>query len=578
MSNQPKPTFYLVLGIIVTAVTAIAVSRTEKFMRLFSPRMQFSSNIDSSRLGKVEATDATLEPITAVKEYAFKPAERLSALRGPSIYKPMENNTVRVAVSRRAGCWPIILANNGFKPEKIWKTSDGKEFRVELVTIDSPDRAFFQTPQGRLIHVGCDTLDRITLSAEGIEDGRDMPRVFLQLAWSNGADGIVVRDDIKTLTDLRDRRLLLSQTSPYFAMNVLIAAGVQPSEMRITQNMSDGSTTVAAMFAADKQAGKQYAGVIATTPELSKLATTAGNHLLIDTTLANRLVTDVCFARADFARDNPSILESLARGIFDAMYTMKNADPKTVCAKLMAAGYKISETDAMAMLGGVEATNWAENYQFFLNQNNPTNFDRLWRQAFAVYRRLSLVKGSPVRFDEVMDFSAIQKLGEEEKYKLQLGEYRPPASPQIIGRIREDSPNMLTNALVVYFAPNDSDPNRKVGLQIDGKTVAERYDPNVENVLDGVGKLVERLGPSRIVIEGHADNSLRGQASSDPSIKELALNRANAVRDALIEKFNFEPAQVISGGFGWDRPADPREPFHYARNRRVEIRIYPVEK
>ena len=32
----------------------------------------------------------------------------------------------------------IILANNGTKAEKVWKTPDGEEFKVELVIIDNP--------------------------------------------------------------------------------------------------------------------------------------------------------------------------------------------------------------------------------------------------------------------------------------------------------------------------------------------------------------------------------------------------------------------------------------------------------
>ena len=48
----------------------------------------------------------------------------------------------------------------------------------------------------------------------------------------------------------------------------------------------------------------------------------------------------------------------------------------------MAAGYNIPATDALGMLGDAHSTNWAENFQFFLNQNNPTNFERIWNSAY----------------------------------------------------------------------------------------------------------------------------------------------------------------------------------------------------
>jgi hypothetical protein len=37
-----------------------------------------------------------------------------------------------------AGWAPIILANNGFKAGKVWKTPGGKDFKVELTLIDDP--------------------------------------------------------------------------------------------------------------------------------------------------------------------------------------------------------------------------------------------------------------------------------------------------------------------------------------------------------------------------------------------------------------------------------------------------------
>jgi len=56
------------------------------------------------------------------------------------------------------------------------------------------------------------------------------------------------------------------------------------------------------------------------------------------------------------------------------------------------------------------------------------------------------------------------------------------------------------------------------------------------------------------------------------------LNRANAVKEALVQKYNLEPSRFVVDGVGWDRPADPKEPFNHAKNRRVEIKVYPAER
>ena len=41
--------------------------------------------------------------ITTVKEYKFKPSERLPAVKGTAAYKPLQNNTVRFALNVWAG-------------------------------------------------------------------------------------------------------------------------------------------------------------------------------------------------------------------------------------------------------------------------------------------------------------------------------------------------------------------------------------------------------------------------------------------------------------------------------------------
>src|SRR3977135_4734990 len=97
-------------------------------------------------------------------------------------------------------------------------------------------------------------------------------------------------------------------------------------------------------------------------------------------------------------------------------------EAKAKLPKLMAAGYSIPESDALGMLGDAHSTNYAENREFFLNQNNPTNFERTWSTAYFLYKKINAVT-EQTPFDQVMDFSVIQKLGAEAKYASQKNEY-----------------------------------------------------------------------------------------------------------------------------------------------------------
>ena len=62
-------------------------------------------------------------------------------------------------------------------------------------------------------------------------------------------------------------------------------------------------------------------------------------------------------------------------------------------------------------------------------------------------------------------------------------------------------------------------------------------------------------------------------------VQELSLNRANCGEgSASSSKFpSLQPNQFSTAGMGWDRPADPADPENHAKNRRVEIKVYPAE-
>ena len=275
-------------------------------------------------------TSATEAPdtggITTAKEYKYVPAAKLPPVQGISSYKPLEDRTVRFAINVWAGWAPIILANNGFKAGKIWKTPGGKDFKVELILIDDPVAMRDAYAAGN-VHIGWGTLDMIPLFMEALhKDSRVMPRVYQQVDWSNGGDGIVVRDNIKTVADLRGKTIVLAQNSPshYFALNALINGGVQPSEVNF--KFTQDAFQAAAAFNADKS----IAGAVSWSPDIYNLAKVKGNRMLVNTTTANKLIADVWFARADFAKDHPDIIEGLVRGIFDGMEALKSDASKAM--------------------------------------------------------------------------------------------------------------------------------------------------------------------------------------------------------------------------------------------------------
>jgi NitT/TauT family transport system substrate-binding protein len=419
------------------------------------------------------------------------------------------------------------------------------------------------------LHVGWGTLDMVPLFLEGLrKDSRVMPRIYQQVDWSNGGDGIVVRDTIKTMADLRGKTVVLAQNSPshFFILNALINAGVQPAEVEF--KFTQDAFQAAAAFNADKS----LAGCVSWAPDIYNLEKVRGNKLLVTTATANKLIADIWFARADFAKDNPEVVEGLVRGIFDAMQDLKAQENKQKVAKLMAAGYSIPESDALGMLGDAHSTNYAENRDFFLNQNNPTNFERTYNTAFLLYKAIRSVDAK-IAFDQLVDFSVIKKLGSDPKFAEQKNEYEFKFTPTTALEVNVESA-VLTKTVTINFFPNSYDLSLKVPAKNGSGEVP--YDPKVDDTIEEIAKLAGQFGAARIQISGHTDASMRGVAD-DSLVRELSTRRANSVKEALVNKFKMNPNQFVVAGFGWDKPADPQDPDNHAKNRRVEIKVVPAE-
>src|SRR5262245_40616223 len=108
MAGQPKPAFYFAVVAGILGLVGVAVSRAD----ICAPKgnqgeqgggqggkAKPGDEIDPKQLGGgnsaegAEAADTT--SITTVKEYSFKPSERLPDVKGTAAYTPMEDKTVR---------------------------------------------------------------------------------------------------------------------------------------------------------------------------------------------------------------------------------------------------------------------------------------------------------------------------------------------------------------------------------------------------------------------------------------------------------------------------------------------------
>jgi NitT/TauT family transport system substrate-binding protein len=395
--------------------------------------------------------------------------------------------------------------------------------------------------------------------------------VYQQIDWSSGGDGIVVRESIKSVEDLKGKTVVYAENSPsqYYFNTLLLFAGVQP--IQVSHKYTRSAFEASAAFVADPKID----GCVSWAPDIYNIPDKVpGTKLLSTTGDAGKVIADVWAARADFARDHPEVIKGLVEGIFKGMEQLeKDAKFRDQACQWLAKGYDFPVEDVKGMLADAHSTNFAENKQFFLNANNPTNFERTWKRINFVYGELDKVD-QPVPFDQVMDFSVIKALAAAGKFASHTDEYTAKFAPGDWARTAEAP--LLRQVIRIHFYPNSANLRELArddyGKEIPGKL----YDPSVDETLERVAAMAGQFDRAVIMVTGHTDDSYRDQVPYE-MVKQLSEDRAKAVRDALVHKYKFGANKLRAEGKAWDVPADENDPHNHAMNRRVEIAVYPLE-
>jgi len=568
-NGQPRPAFYVAVFLVVIGLVGLALWR----YGAIGTRPGQSSQITDEELkqmkGGAEAPDSS--GITTVKEYKYVPADKLPPVKGVSQYEWDNNNkTLKFSYNVWSGWLPVIAANRGTKPndESVFFKKHG--FRVEMVLMDDPVVARDAFASGE-VHTLWGTVDMMTLFApELTRDSRTSPPVMQQVDWSSGGDGIVVRNNIKSVADLKGKTVTLAQNSPseYYLTSLLLSAGLRPSDIKVKYTAT--AFEAAAAFVADKNVD----GCVSWAPDIYKIPErVAGTRILSSTSDANKLIADVYAVRADFARDHPDVVEGLIAGIFEGMDMVKDKPEEP--AKWMADAFGMKPADVMGMRGDSHLTNLPENVQFFLNASNPTNFERTWKNAAYVYRELGTIS-APVQFDQVMDFTVIQSIQKKGTFSHQTDESLASFTPASFRKTPAEAP-ILTQTIRINFYPNSANPYEPARDDVEKPVPGKLYDPNVDATLEQVARLSGQFARAVILIQGHTDSSMKGKAPVQ-AVRDLSLARAESIKRALIEKYKFDPNKFSIEGKGWDIPADPSQPDNQALNRRVEISVFPPEQ
>ena len=501
----------------------------------------------------------------------------IPAVTGKGDYKKDMKNSkfvVEFPINVWPGWAPIIVANQGLEPNDQSVFAQKYGFYVHLSIVDDPVKARDLFASGQS-HILWGTLDMIALFApELIKDSRTVPVVCQQIDFSAGGDGIVARGEIRNINDFRmaggkRKKVILAQNSPshYLIMSLLIDAGIDPGD--IDFHWSADAPSAAKIFVTDTS----YDAFVGWSPDIYNITDKLkGSRLVVTTGTANHLIADVWAVRNDLYRDHPEIVSGLVQGIFTGM-DMVRKDPKNG-ARALAAAFSLPQADCEKMIGSdggitdgdAHLTNYRENAKFFLDPFNPANFEVVWNSASTIYKSLGTID-TTVPSSKVKASSVLAGLSEAYKDVRDLSQ--PTFKPDALMKMSPEAGagQILTKSVMVSFEPNKS-------------VLDTNYDNTISATLDEIGKLAGRFGNAYIIIEGNTDASRKGIVPAD-LVRQLSYDRADAVRRRIMEIYKFDPNKFKVVGNGWDNPlpncTDPSNAEHNKKNRRVEVKVFPLE-
>jgi NitT/TauT family transport system substrate-binding protein len=487
-------------------------------------------------------------------------------LTPPAAYQP-KDNVVDIELSEYAGYAGLIVANGGLEPNdnSVFTKKHGFKLRIKL----SEEESWSALNAGKMA-ASATTVDVLAVYGKQFQVA-----VPAQIGFSRGADGVVVRSDIKRINGLKGRVLATAQFTEadffirYLAQEAGLGINMLPDlRARLDPDKLNLVFCQDAFAAGDvflqelKQGGTRLAGCVTWAPKTTEVAQESGGKAHILTTSLNLLiVADILIVNKGFAQQHTNMVAALVHGLLEGNRIVRDGGSFEVVAK----AFKWERDQTKAELAKVHLSNLPENLAFFSGAIDAAgSFGGIYQAAVYSYGR-DLIK-DPVdaqRFLDLQHLKALEQTGEFKDQKIAIAPIRHAGSAAV-----EGDP-ILSKDIRFLFAPN-----------------AANLDVNVAenlNHLETIKKLLQVSPGSTVLLRGHVDNSKVEEfrkTGGETYVRTMALrsvelsrNRAAEIKRLLVEKHNVDANRLDIVGRGWEEPVGP-DP---EQNRRVEVQWFMLE-
>jgi outer membrane protein OmpA-like peptidoglycan-associated protein/ABC-type amino acid transport substrate-binding protein len=450
-----------------------------------------------------------------------------------------------VGINTWAGHAPGVVFNAGLDVNAASNYRKRFGFDVKFVLLEDPAAKLAAFRNGD-IDVMWNTVDNWAREASILAEQNQKAKSILMQDWSRGGDGIVSVSTIKSIEDLKGKKIACTQFTPshFLLLYLLSQSGLSAEDRGALEKsiiFTQDAPAAAAMFKA-----KQVDAAVTWEPDLSGAVTARGDeaHVLVSTTAATNIIADTLCARQDVIDRAPETLRDFVHGWFEGIEMMK-ADPAAAYA-VVGKALKLDNDTVSGMLSGLKLTPFADNAQFYGLTGGKAHYETLFDTAFVIWRKKGLVT-RPVDAKDWADTRFISALAQA--YPGQAIQ-----EPAITARPASAQDRAIINKQIqIHFTPGSD-------VIMEGSYF----------VLDALGETMTSFGNTYLRVEGNTDSV--GAPGVNLTLSE---RRAMAVKNYVLKNFpNIPPARFQTIGRGEENPvaANTTEAGRQL-NRRTDIKV-----
>lgn len=455
------------------------------------------------------------------------------------------NRPLVVGINTWAGHAPGIVFNNGMDPNAGSQYKAKYGIDVKFVLLEDPAAKLTAFRSGQ-VDIMWNTIDNWAREASVLAENNEQAKSIIMQDWSRGGDGIVALSSIKSIEDLKGKKIACTQFTPshFLLLYLLSQSGLTPEERGAVERnivFTQDAPAAAAAFKA-----KQVDAAVTWEPDLSGAVAARGNeaHVLVSTQAATNIIADTLCARQQLIDQAPETVRDFVRGWLDGIEMIKNNPNGSY--EVVSKALKLDNETVSGMLSGLKLTPYADNAQFYGLTGAKAHYETLFDTAFVIWRKKGLVT-KPVDAKGWADTRFLQAV-----------------AANYPGQKVEEAP-------VVAKAPSERDvPILHQQIQIQFTPGSDEIMPGSYLLLDKLGETMTSFGSTILRIEGNTDST--GSVSTNLTLSE---RRAQSVKNYIVKNFpNIPPTRFQTIGRGSANPiAENTTEAGRQQNRRTDIKV-----